>query len=400
MNLYEQHPYWLMKDGIVAQYPSLDKPLSVDVVIMGAGISAALTAWHLRDAGLSVAVLDRRHVGMGSTAASTAFLQYEIDTPLTELSDLVGETNAVKSYALCRKAIYDIEHLCKLLKPAFDFHLVPSLQYASFKTHVADLKKEYELRRKHGFAIAWLEGADIKKTFGFEAPGAVFSADGGEVDAYLLTHALFHDFCKKGHQVYNNTAVKHIEHHRNDVTLHTHTGLTVKAKKLVIACGYESLQYVPKKIAEIHSTYALVSEPLPDKYFWHQNSLVWETATPYMYFRVVSENRILIGGRDDPYHHPHIKPSTISKKTQQLTTAFRKKMPQIPLKADFSWAGAFATTKDGLPYIGSIPERPNTYFALGFGGNGITFSVIAAEILRDLVAGKKNENAELFRFDR
>lgn len=400
MNLYEQQPYWLMKDGIVAQYPSLDKNLSVDVAIMGAGISAALTAWYLRNAGLNVVVLDRRHVGMGSTAASTAFLQYEIDTPLTELSGYVGEANAVKSYQLCRKAIYDIEHICKILKPAFDFHLVPSLQYASFKTHVSELKQEYELRKKHGFEIDWLESTDIKKTFGFEAPGAVFSKDGGEVDAYLLTHALFHDFCNKGHQVYNNTAVKHIEHHKGSVTLHTKNNLKVKAKKLVIACGYESLQYVPKNIADIHSTYALVSEPLPDKYFWHQNSLIWETATPYMYFRVVSENRILIGGRDDPFHHPHIRPSVISKKTEQLKNAFIKKMPHIPLKPDFSWAGAFATTKDGLPYIGSIPERPNTFFALGFGGNGITFSVIAAEILRDLIQGKKNGHAELFKFNR
>ena len=164
----------------------------------GAGISAALTAWQLRDAGLSVAVFDRRHVGMGSTTASTAFLQYEIDTPLTELSNDVGEVNAVKSYELCRKAIYDIEHLCKTLKPSFDFHLVPSLQYASFNTHVNKLKQEFELRKKHGFEIDWLEKADIKKTFGFEAPAAVFSKDGGEVDAYLLTHALLNDFCKKG----------------------------------------------------------------------------------------------------------------------------------------------------------------------------------------------------------
>ena len=63
MNLYEQLPYWLMKDGLVAQYPSLSENLKVDVAIMGAGISAALTAWHLRNAGLSVAVFDRRHVG-------------------------------------------------------------------------------------------------------------------------------------------------------------------------------------------------------------------------------------------------------------------------------------------------------------------------------------------------
>ncbi len=400
MNLYEQHPYWLMKDGMVAQYPSLDKDLSIDVAIMGAGISAALTAWHLRDVGLSAAVFDRRHVGMGSTSASTAFLQYEIDTPLTELSNYVGETNAVKSYQLCRKAIYDIEHLCKTLKPTFDFHLVPSLQYASFKTHTDKLKQEYELRKKHGFEIDWLEKADIKKTFGFEAPGALFSKDGGEVDAYLLTHALLNDFCKKGNQVFNNTPVKHIENTRQGVTLHMNDDLKVRAKKLVIAAGYESLQYVPKKIADIHSTYALVSEPLPDKYFWHQNSLIWETATPYMYFRVVSENRILIGGRDDPYHHPHIKPSIITKKTKQLQHAFMKKMTHVPLKPDFSWVGAFATTKDGLPYIGAIPERPNTYFALGFGGNGITFSIIAAEILQDLIQGKKNENAKLFEFNR
>lgn len=83
-----------------------------------------------------------------------------------------------------------------------------------------------------------------------------------------------------------------------------------------------------------------------------------------------------------------------------LQQAFLKKMPHIPLKADFSWAGAFAITKDGLPYIGCIPERPDTYFALGFGGNGITFSVIAAEIIHDLILERKNEHVQLFSFNR
>jgi len=400
MNLYEQHPYWLMKNGIVASYPSLDKDLNVDVAIMGAGISAALTAWHLRNSGLSVAVFDRRHVGMGSTAASTAFLQYEIDTPLTELRNFVGEKKAVRSYGLCREAIYKIGDICKSLKPAFDFHLRPSLQYASFSTHRSKLQEEYVLRRRHGFKVNWLEKEDINEAFGFEAPGAIFSEDGGQVDAYLLTHTLLKDFQAKGHHVYNNTHIRHIDHTGHGVTLCTDDKLKIKAKKLVIACGYESLQYVPKKIATIQSTYALVSEPLPDKYFWHRNSLIWETATPYMYFRAVSENRILVGGRDDSFHHPHIPPSIISKKSLQLKNAFLKKMPHIPLKPDFGWAGAFATTKDGLPYIGVIPERPNTYFALGFGGNGITFSVIAAEIIHDMIMGKRNGNAGLFEFNR
>lgn len=400
MNLYEQHPYWLMKNGIVASYPSLQHDLQVDVAIIGAGISAALTAWHLRNSGLKVAVFDKKHAGMGSTAASTAFLQYEIDTPLTKLKNLVGETDAIKSYELCRKAIYDIHDLCKSFKPAFDFHLRPSLQYASFKTHKTNLSAEFKLRKKHGFKVEWLESTDVKKTFGFDAPGGLLSADGGEVDAYLLTYALFNNFQEAGHKVYNNTAIKHIEHTKQRVLLLTTNNLTIKSKKLIIACGYESLHYIHKKIADIKSTYALVSEPIADEFFWHQNSLIWETAEPYMYFRVVSENRILIGGRDDPFHNPHILPSVINRKTELLKKAFLKKMPHIPLVPDFSWAGAFASTKDGLPYIGSIPERPNTYFALGFGGNGITFSVIAAQIIHDLILGKKNPDADIFRFNR
>jgi glycine/D-amino acid oxidase-like deaminating enzyme len=400
MNLYQQHPYWLMKNGLVSSYPALQNNLQVDVAIMGAGISAALTAWHLRNSGLSVAVFDKNHAAMGSTAASTAFLQYEIDTPLTQLKKTVGEVNAVQCYKLCRKAIYDIENLCQSLKPAFDFHIKPSLQFASFKTHVAGLKAEYELRKKNGFKIEWLEKEEIIKTFGFDAPGALFSKDGGEVDAYLLTHALLKSFQEAGHKVYNNTPINNIEYNRTGVTLLTNNDLKIKAKKLVIACGYESLHYIPKKIADINSTYAMVSEPISDNFFWHQNSLIWETAIPYMYFRVVSENRILIGGRDDPFHHPHIAPSTINKKTEMLRKAFLKKMPHIPLVPDFKWAGAFASTKDGLPYIGSIPERPDTYFALGFGGNGITFSVIAAEIIHDLILGKTNKNASIFSFNR
>ncbi len=400
MNLYEQQPYWLIKNGIVASYPSLQKDLKLDVAIIGAGISAALTAWQLRNSGFSIAVFDKRHVGMGSTAASTAFLQYEIDTPLTSLKALVGEANALKSYQLCRKAIYDIADLCISLKPAFDFSLKPSLQYASFKTHTASLMQEYKLRKKHDFDVHWLEADEIEQKFGFKASGAIFSADGGEVDAYLLTHALLKNFGKAGHNVYSNTDIRTIEHHKQGITLQTGNGSIIKAKKLVIACGYESLKYIPKKIAEINSTYALVSEPLPDVHFWYKNSLIWETAVLYMYFRAVSENRILVGGRDDPFHHPHIPPSVIKRKANMLQQAFLKKMPHIPLKADFSWAGAFVNTKDGLPYIGSIPERPDTYFALGFGGNGITFSVIAAEIIHDLIMEKKNEHVQLFSFNR
>ena len=177
MDLYAHQPYWLIKDGLVSTYCSLGQNLVTDVAIIGAGVSAALSAYYLRDAGLGIAVFDRRHVGMGSTAASTAFLQYEIDTPLTELCTYVGGDNAVKCYRLCRKAIYDIEAICKKLKPEFDFHIRPSLQYASFKKDRDKLHDEYKLRLANGFDVQWLEPAGIDEKFGFAAPGAILSAD-------------------------------------------------------------------------------------------------------------------------------------------------------------------------------------------------------------------------------
>jgi len=53
-----------------------------------------------------------------------------------------------------------------------------------------------------------------------------------------------------------------------------------------------------------------------------------------------------------------------------------------------------------LPYIGSYKKLTNSFFALGFGGNGITFSQVAGEIIADLVKGKKNKDAGLFSFER
>ncbi len=400
MNLYAHQPYWLMKDGIVTTTTSLAENISADVAIIGAGISGALCAYYLRDSGLSIAVFDRRHIGMGSTAASTAFLQYEIDTPLNELCKYVGEKNALTSYQLCRKAIYDIKDICDSLPSKLDFHLRPSLHYASFNKHKEQLHKEYSLRKKNDFNVDWLESNDVQKLFGLDAPGAILSADAGEVDAYLLTHALFAAVRDAGHKVYANTRIDQIDYDKHGITLTSDNKSTIRAKKLIIASGYESMRYLPRKIAEVHSTYAFVSEPVEDKFLWHKHSLAWETASPYLYFRTVSGNRVVVGGKDDLFHNPFISDARIKRKTEMLLQSFSKKMKHVPIKPDFSWAGAFMVTKDGLPYIGSIPERPNTFFALGYGGNGITFSAIAAEIIRDLIGEKKNENAHIFSFDR
>ena len=108
MNLTSDHPYWFMKNGLLNTYPCLDRNIVCDVAVVGAGITGAMVAHRLSSDGHSVVVIDARDVCRGSTSASTALLQYEIDVSLTDLAKLIGKQNAGRAYQLSHQAIDDL----------------------------------------------------------------------------------------------------------------------------------------------------------------------------------------------------------------------------------------------------------------------------------------------------
>lgn len=400
MNLSSGYPFWLAKHGLPFDYPKLEKSTNTDVVIMGGGISGALVAYHLVNAGIDCMLIDGRSIGLGSTCSSTSLLQYEIDTPLCELKDLVGLKNAVQSYQLCADAIDKLGAIAAKIKFS-DFEFSQSLYYAAYKKDQAFLKEEYTTRKAQGFKVTFLDEAAVKKEFNFDAPGAILSASGAQTNAYTFTHALLQHVKSKGVSVFDRTPVTKIEHHAKGVTLTTENGIMIKAKKLVYATGYEAVKYIHQKIVDLHCTFACTSEQANEKAtFWKDDVLIWNTADPYLYMRSTRDRRILIGGRDEEFYSPVKRDQLLKGKIKQLVNDFNKVFPHIPFKPEFSWAGTFGATKDGLPFIGNYKKLPNSLFALGFGGNGITFSLIAAEILTDLVTGKRNADQQIFSFER
>ena len=400
MDLRSHHPFWLLKNGILRDYPSIDRNLSTEVCIIGAGITGALVAWHLSKRGVPVIILDRRHVGMGSTVASTSLLQYEIDTPLYKLQHLMGNKKAERCYLLCRQSIYDLGKVSSQLAMGTSFNIKPSFQFASYPSHVPRLQKEYKARKAIGIELEYLDEKEIKKHFNFSRPGGLLSKDGGELDAYRMTHALLQQVEAGGNIVFDHSEVTGIRYFKRGVELRVNGKFKVSSKKLVIACGYESQKYINKKIEELVSTFAIISEPFSKQDFWLNNALIWETTIPYLYMKVTDDWRILVRGKDVPFYNPVKRDKVLPSKAGQLGKAFHKLFPQIDFKTDFQWAGTFSSTKDGLPYIGSIPQRPHTFFALGFGGNGITFSEIAAQLICDQLTGARHPDIDLFSFDR
>ena len=144
----------------------------------------------------------------------------------------------------------------------------------------------------------------------------------------------------------------------------------------------------------------MVSRPLKSFQGWPERCLVWESARPYFYLRTTPDGRAMLGGEDEDFADPGRRDQLIGAKASTLTEKFRAMFPGIEMQPDCAWAGTFAETKDGLPYVGSVPEFPCGYFALGYGGNGITFSLVAARIIRDQIMGRANADADLFAFDR
>jgi len=400
MNLRSGYPFWLAKNGLPFDYPKLERSTRADVVIMGGGISGALVAYHLINAGVDCLVVDARTIGLGSTCASTALLQYEIDTPLCALKDKVGLKNAVRSYQLCVDAILKLGKIAQKIKFA-DFEFKQSLYYAAYKKDIDFLKEEFAIRKEHGFDVEYLDKPAVKKQFNIDAPGAILSAVGAQTNAYGFTHALLQASKAKGLRIFDRTSIVKIDHHKKGVTLTTESGLTLKTKKLVYATGYEAVDFIDKKIVDLHCTFACTSEQANEKTkFWKDDVLIWNTADPYFYMRNTKDRRILIGGRDEEFYGAAKMEKLLPGKIKQLVKDFNKVFPNIEFKPEFGWAGVFGATKDGLPFVGNYKKLPNSLFALGFGGNGITFSLTVAEILTDMITGRKNPDAQIFSFER
>ena len=400
MKLSAGYPLSLIKNGLLFSYPKLDKNIKTDVLVLGGGISGALTTHYLVKEGIECVLIDARSIGLGSTCASTSLLQYEIDVSLHELIKMIGAKAAVRSYKLGVAAILRLEALSQKIG-MHDFERKNSLYSAAFKKDIPFLKEEFESRKRYGFDVNYLDGKSVLKEFGFTSYGAILSGVAASLDSYLLTHRLLQFNMKKGLKVYDRTPAISIKHNKQNVQIKTRDEFMIVAKKMVYATGYEVVDFISKPIVKLASTYAIASESSnsPQK-FGKNDAIIWNTANPYLYLRSTKDNRIIIGGRDEEFFSHIKRDRLIPQKTKQLQKDFKKMFPAIPFKTEFSWAGTFGSTKDGLPYIGGYKNLPNGLFALGFGGNGITFSQVAGEIIASIIKGRKNKDAELFSFER
>lgn len=402
MDLRDGAAFWPTRDGLRSVFPPLTSDASADVVVVGGGITGALVALELTLRGLTTTVLDRRDVATGSTAASTSMLQYEIDEPLTSLAGMIGQHDAQRAYLECARGIKLVENATIAVGDNCGFRYSPSLQIAVKSSDIDIMKVEYKARADAGFDVVWLSRSQLNKTWGVDGFGAILSGLGASIDPYALAIAALNKVVELGGSVFDRTEVTSHETTRDSVRLTTNRGASVTAGWSVYATGYEVKALLPDLKIKLNTTFAFVSEPVPNlEKIYPEGVLFWEFADPYLYGRSTDDGRFLIGGADEQYRDPVRRRRAMPAKQRRLERSAQRRLPNLSLETAFSWAGTFAETPDGLAYIGSHHLQPRTQFALGFGGNGITYSALAAQYIATAITGEGQEpDAPIFRLDR
>ena len=409
MKLVTGDTLWTKINDVLNQYPYLTEDTQCDVIIIGAGVTGALCAYTFAKENINTVLIDKSIIGYGSTRGCTAILEYAIDTNLHELTAMIGQENAVTCFKETANGLYAIEKIVQDLDDDCAFKIKDCLYYTYKDQDINTIKNEYELRKNNGFQVSYMDAESAKDKFSFALVGGIYSHKlCGEIDPYRFTHALIRKGVSCGLKVYENTDALEITSTNDGMTIKTANDFTIKAKKVIMAKGYELRKYFDKKTALLTRSFNIVTKPITNPEGWYQQCVIRDMDDPYIYVRGTADGRIIMGGEDESLGGERSKMSNLTQddplsvqKYQVLLDKLKKLFPKIPnLEIDYAFSGYFGETKDGLPYIGEHHDYPNHYFCMAYGSNGVINGVLGSHMILDLYRGKSSKLHELFSLER
>ncbi|WP_447929666.1 NAD(P)/FAD-dependent oxidoreductase [Sphingopyxis fribergensis] len=390
---------WSARRRPAIEEKPLTRDVACDIVVVGAGISGALIAEQLSDAGFDVVIVDRRGPTEGSTAASTAMLQYEIDTPLHQMADRIGRDKAERIWRRSRQSVDALRERTERLGLDVDGATRGSIYLDGNLLDAAGLAREAEARRRAGFEIELLKPAQVEDRYGIKGRHAIIGYGNYSADPRRLAAGYLKVAISRGARLYAPVDICDVAPSETGVTLRSKDGPAIRAKHLVVATGYEMMKGVPRKGNKIISSWSIATRPQP-RAIWPTAAMIWEAADPYLYIRTTPRGEIICGGEDEEISDTAMRDAKLPDKTATLSRKLAALLPGVDATPVHSWAGSFGDSPVGTPTIGRIPGMPHCYAAMGYGGNGITFSMMAAQMLRGLICGYGDPDADLVSFHR
>ncbi len=399
LDLRTGNPVWMSYRAPRIPTARLTRDVKAGVLVVGMGISGAMIADALTEDGHDVLVVDRRGPMRGSTPATTALVQYEIDVPLDRLADMVGREKAQAAWRRSRLAIANLAaRLDELSIECGKVHR-PSLLLAGTELGPGGLRDEAQSRRAAGLSALYLTAGQLRERFGIDRAGAILSPDNLALDPRKMTAGFHLAAQARGARYVAPVEATGFAFSAQGVEVSTDVGPVISAEHVVLATGYELTAVAPTEGHRVVSTWAIATRP-QKRALWPEEAFIWEASDPYLYLRALPDGRVICGGEDEDFQDEEARDALIEEKTKAISRKLAKLLPQIDATAEFAWTGSFGTTATGLPIIGRVPRRPRVHAVMGYGGNGITYSRIAAELVRTELAGGRDADADLYAFSQ
>lgn len=405
--LHLGRPIWLAPTPahVVPRYRSLAGRSESDVVVVGGGMTGVLVAHRFASAGVAVQLLESARVGRGSTAASSALLLQEPDQGMAELSRRYGPRDSARIWALSREAVREFVRLVRGLEIDCDLIESDAVYFATQREAHARLRHEFELRRRAGLDERWLTAAALERATGIAGLGAIRTRRNAHFNPYAACLGFAQRAIAAGATIFERSPAVRIDRLRHGgVRVHTPNG-SIDARRVIVSTGYATPRFRPLAGRfRMYRTYVLATSRLSARErasIGLSNVMVWDTERPYHYARWTPDGRLLLGGGDRLVRGGARRARQFLHATHQLRAEFETLVPALAdVEVERSWEGLFAMTPDSLPYIGPHRHYPAHLFALGYGGNGMTFSLLAARILLEQFFGVRAADHSLFRFSR
>jgi glycine/D-amino acid oxidase-like deaminating enzyme/nitrite reductase/ring-hydroxylating ferredoxin subunit len=382
-------PYWLAS-AETKKFPALDRAVTVDVLVIGGGITGITTAYLLRRNGASVALAERARIARVDTGHTTAHLTAVTDIPLHQLVKDFGRDNAQAVWDAGAAAIEQIEEIIAREKIDGEFTRVPAYTHVPIDGEgtekTEDLREDARLANEFGFDATLENRIPL-----MDRPG-VRIANQGKFHPIKYLAALAEKIPGENSYVWEDSKATEFDPEKRRAKINGHWvnyGALVLAthNPLTGESGLMSSMMFQTKLA-LYTTYAIGAriprDSMPIASFWDTND-------PYLYLRIdrrATDDYAILGGED----HKTGQIVDTAKCFAKLEHSLGKLAPDA--QVDHHWSGQVIETNDGLPFIGE--SDPGQFIATGFSGNGMTFGTLSAMMANDWVAQKKNPWTDLF----
>lgn len=366
-------------------WPTLERDLEVDFVVVGAGITGLTVASRLHAGGSSVALLEADRVGRGTTGHTTGKITSQHGLIYRSLIEGHGKERA-KAYAQAnQQAIEEIEDIVARLGVDCSFERLPAYVYTRDPRRRGDLEAEQSAAEDLGLPANLTTDIDlpfpIELALRFDHQ-AIF-----DVGPYIL--ALAQDLSSGTGLIFENSRAVRIAETRNQVTVHTTSG-KVTASHAVVAT-----------LIPFMDRSGLFARMKPGRAYGVAARLNSDQITG-MHINIDSPIRstrrwttddgpgVVVVGGGHSVGHRKAEPA----RWDELEEWTRRNFDVESF--EYRWSAQDFESVDLIPYVGRAPLMRRTYVATGFRKWGLTNATAAAHMIADLLKGRHNDSVAAF----